>query len=206
VTDSVAATEDARVQRSRTLIQHALFDLIVEKGYAAVTVRDIALRAKVNRSTFYRHYLDKADLLAHYLDQLQKDVADAAEQAEQKRIAAPERVPAGLLLLVNHVQEHAAFYRVMLGKHGDPAFVEHFRQLSEQRYRTLFARVATRVTPPDLPTELHVHFISVAFVGSVQWWLENNCPSTSEQFTIWLGQLSMTAAGLTPPAVRQPGS
>jgi AcrR family transcriptional regulator len=206
VTDIAERGEDVRVQRSRTLIQQALFDLIVEKDYAAVTVRDIALRAKVNRSTFYRHYLDKADLLAHYLDQLQKDVAQAAEQAEQKRTAVPERVPAGLLLLVNHVQEHAAFYRVMLGAQGDPVFVDRFRHVSEQRYRSLFARVATRATPPDLPTELHLHFISAAFVGAIQWWLENNCPSTTEQFTIWLGQLSMTTAGLTPPAVKQPGS
>jgi AcrR family transcriptional regulator len=88
VTDIAERGEDVRVQRSRTLIQQALFDLIVEKDYAAVTVRDIALRAKVNRSTFYRHYLDKADLLAHYLDQLQKDVAQAAEADRRPKAGA----------------------------------------------------------------------------------------------------------------------
>ncbi|MBV9790850.1 MAG: helix-turn-helix transcriptional regulator, partial [Chloroflexi bacterium] len=78
MTEIVQGAEDVRVQRSRMLIQHALFELTVEQGFAAVTVRDIARRAQINRSTFYRHYLDKYDVLNQYLDQLQADVADAA--------------------------------------------------------------------------------------------------------------------------------
>jgi hypothetical protein len=37
------------------------------KGFAALTVQDIADRAMVNRATFYRHYLDKHDLLDKYM-------------------------------------------------------------------------------------------------------------------------------------------
>lgn len=129
-----AETEDVRVQRSRELLQHALFELVIEKGFTAVTVRDIARRAKVNRSTFYRHYLNKYDLLNRYLDQLQRHVAEAASRAENT--AVRERVPGGLLLLVQHIQEHAPFYRVMLGTQGDQAFTHRFRQVSEQRYRS----------------------------------------------------------------------
>lgn len=55
--------EDLRVRRTRTTLQRALIELTVEKGFAAVTVRDICERAMVNRSTFYRHYIDKYDLL-----------------------------------------------------------------------------------------------------------------------------------------------
>jgi AcrR family transcriptional regulator len=199
VTDIAGGAEDLRVQRSRASIQRALFELTVEKGYASVTVRDIALRARVNRSTFYRHYLDKDDLLDQYLDQLQGHVAEAAARAEQARGTLPERVPAGLLLLVQHVQEHAAFYRVMLGKDGDQAFSHRFRGLSEQRYRHLFARAGRAPNSHSPPAELQLHYISAAFVGAVLWWLEHNFPCTAEQFALWLGQLSMTSAGLTLP-------
>ena len=51
--------EDLRVRRTRKLLQQALIEGTVEKGFAALTVRDITGRAMVNRSTFYRHYLDK---------------------------------------------------------------------------------------------------------------------------------------------------
>jgi AcrR family transcriptional regulator len=199
VTDTAEGATDLRVQRSRASIQQALFELTVEKGYIAVTVRDIAQRARVNRSTFYRHYLDKDDLLAQYLDQLQGRVAEAAAHADHARDALPERVPVGLLLLVRHVQEHAAFYRVMLGEHGDQAFSHRFRQLSEQRYRHLFAQSGDAQNPHGPPVELQLQYISAAFVGAMLWWLEHDFPCTAEQFALWLGQLSMMAAGLTRP-------
>ena len=65
-------------------------------------------------------------------------MAEAAFRTE--RIPLSQQVPVGLLLLVNHIQEHTAFYRVMLGKNGDQAFTYRFRQLSEQRYHYLFSR------------------------------------------------------------------
>src|SRR5579859_5502073 len=50
---------DLRVRRTQANLREALIDLIEEKGFDAVTVGDIAERAMVNRSTFYRHYPDK---------------------------------------------------------------------------------------------------------------------------------------------------
>ncbi|MBZ0292889.1 MAG: TetR/AcrR family transcriptional regulator, partial [Anaerolineae bacterium] len=51
--------EDLRVRRTRKLLQQALIELTVERGFSEITVGDIAERAMGNRSTFYRHYLDK---------------------------------------------------------------------------------------------------------------------------------------------------
>lgn len=200
----VQETEDLRIQRSRTSLQRALFELCVEQGFAVVTVRDITTRARVNRSTFYRHYLDKFDLLNQYFDQLQAQVVQAAANVEKMSNGAPERLPAGLLLLVNHVAANADFYRVMLGPKGDQAFTHRFRQLSEQRYRTLFARFNQASNPPDPPVDLQIQYISYAFVGAILWWLENDQPVTAERFALWLSQLSMRTAGLTLEWLPQP--
>lgn len=170
----------------------------------AVTVRDITERARVNRSTFYPHYLDKFDLLNQYLDQLQAQVVQAAANAEKTNNRAPERVPAGLLLLVKHVAANAEFYRVMLSPRGDQAFTHRFRQLSEQRYRSLFARFNQAANPQDPPVEMQLQYISHAFVGAIFWWLENDQPVTAERFALWLSQLSMRTAGLTLEWLPQP--
>ena len=66
MTQKLEQAEDLRVTRTRKMLEEALIELTVEKGFAAVTVRDITERAMVNRSTFYRHYLDKFDLLEQY--------------------------------------------------------------------------------------------------------------------------------------------
>jgi AcrR family transcriptional regulator len=190
--------EDLRVRRTRQALRQALFDLTIEKGFNAVTVRALAERAMVNRSTFYRHYLDIDDLLDHYLDELQAQAAEAAASAEQAGQPAPDEVPAGLLLLVRHVQEHGDFYRVMLGPQGNPKFTHRFRQLTEKRYRDLFSRFPTADDPHHPPNDMRINYISHASVGSFLWWLEKGQATVSaEQFAIWLGQLHMTSAGLT---------
>lgn len=189
--------EDLRVRRTRQALQQALFEMTIEKGFGAVTVRDLAERAIVNRSTFYRHYLDIDDLLDQYLDELQTQTAEAAALAEQHEQPSPNEIPAGLLLLVQHVQEHGDFYRVMLGPQGNPKFTDRFRRLAENRYRLLFSRFPASDDPHTPPSDMRISYISHAGVGSFLWWLENGQTSISaEQFAIWLGQLHMTSAGL----------
>ncbi|MFI9507421.1 TetR/AcrR family transcriptional regulator [Nocardia sp. NPDC052566] len=54
---------DRRVRRTKSLLHRALIELMLERGYDRVTVRDILARADVGRSTFYAHFRDKDDLL-----------------------------------------------------------------------------------------------------------------------------------------------
>src|SRR5688572_3412972 len=61
---------DRRVQKTRKLLQDALIELVAEKGYEAVTIREILDKANVGRSTFYAHFQDKDQLLHSILDHL----------------------------------------------------------------------------------------------------------------------------------------
>jgi len=47
---------DRRVQKTRKLLQDALIELVAEKSYESVTIREILDRANVGRSTFYAHF------------------------------------------------------------------------------------------------------------------------------------------------------
>ncbi len=50
-------------KKTRSSIKQALLDLIHEKNYPDITVSEITQRADVGRSTLYRHYQSKADVL-----------------------------------------------------------------------------------------------------------------------------------------------
>jgi AcrR family transcriptional regulator len=68
--------EDPRVLRTRQLLLQAFSDLFSEKGFHAMTVQDITLRARVNRGTFYTHFEDKSAILEYWLcEQFQQRVA-----------------------------------------------------------------------------------------------------------------------------------
>jgi AcrR family transcriptional regulator len=70
---------DPRVKRTRKLLQDAFMELLAEKSFHAISVRDIAERAALNRATFYAHFEDKYALM-DYL------VADLFHQALRRRL------------------------------------------------------------------------------------------------------------------------
>jgi AcrR family transcriptional regulator len=183
--------EDLRVRRTRKLLKQALIELTIEKGFAAVTVQDIADRAMVNRATFYRHYLDKYDLL----DQYMSEVYDVTASQEEIPVASAQYAdfgnpPAGLISLLDHIQQHADFYRVMLGKRGDPAFVQNIQQHIEKRFRSLLPPNTLPAQPSDPLLELCLSYISHAGVGAIVWWLNNGRAYSPHEVAIWLNQLS----------------
>lgn len=182
--------DDLRVRRTRKLLQQALIELTIEKGFAEVTVQDIAERAMVNRATFYRHYLDKYDLLDQYMNDVYELTA-SQEQLAQAPAQAPmsEPPPLGLVSMLKHVQAHAAFYRVMLGAKGDPAFVQRIQQYIEKRFRSLLRDAPTQ-KQSGLPLDLRLSYVSHAGVGAIEWWLNAGQSCSAEQVAAWLNQLS----------------
>lgn len=58
---------DPRFVRTRKLIMEAFKQLVIEKDFKDITIKDITTMATVNRSTFYYHFLDKYDLLERVL-------------------------------------------------------------------------------------------------------------------------------------------
>ena len=73
----------------------AAVDLFTEQGYDATTVAQIAERAGVTKSTFFRHFPDKRELLVAGQETLSRLLAEGIAEAPQT--ASPlEAVAAGL--------------------------------------------------------------------------------------------------------------
>jgi AcrR family transcriptional regulator len=80
---------------ARQRLVAAAIDLFTEQGYDATTVAQITERAGVTRSTFFRHFPDKRELLVAGQDALSRLLADGITEAPVG--ASPlEAVAAGL--------------------------------------------------------------------------------------------------------------
>ena len=181
--------EDLRVRRTRKLLQQALIEGTVEKGFAALTVRDITRRAMVNRSTFYRHYLDKYDLLEQHLNEIYEVLEEGGIIGEGRNAGI---IDEGIIELFKQIQQFPDFYRVMLGAQADAFLSQRFRQQTQQRVLAYFHQTFPEAaSDPDTPP-LDLKFTTLASVGcsALGWWLEQERPSTPEQFAHWLRQLS----------------
>jgi len=90
--------------------------LIADKGVGALTLREIGARAGVSRSAPYRHFHDKADLLAAITEAGFERFADALERA---RAGAGDDFAARLealgLAYVRFAAEHREHFTVMFG-------------------------------------------------------------------------------------------
>ncbi|MFB9954773.1 TetR/AcrR family transcriptional regulator [Cellulomonas denverensis] len=80
---------------ARERLQRAALDLFVERGYPDTTAAEIAERAGLAKSTFFRHFTDKREVLFDREQTLSRLVADAiaAAPADDDPMAA---VAAGL--------------------------------------------------------------------------------------------------------------
>ncbi len=181
-------------KRTCKLLQQALIELTVQKGFSAVTVSDITKLAGVNRATFYRHYEDKFDLLNHYartVYELLDSMPDAGLPMPTDGSARPT-APA-LVAIIEHIRANARFYRVMLGPNGEPLFADEVRRYVKQRiWRSLPARLQTDTSAVDL----YLSYSSSASMGAVLWWLNHDMPCSAETMAAICYQVSMTLSAM----------
>lgn len=60
----------------KSYIADALLILMENKNYTDITVGEIVDKAGVNRSTYYRHFEKKEDVIQFFLDQISKDILE----------------------------------------------------------------------------------------------------------------------------------
>ena len=170
---------DLRVQRTEKLIFDALMQLTIHKGFSAVTVSDITQTAGINRATFYRHYTDKFDLLNQYAQTVYALLdTDHTPESQQAHTQDRHNLTDGLVHIFDHIREHATFYRVMWGKHGDPDFAEKIRVYIQKRIRKSLPK---NVPLDEQRIDFFVSYSASASFGAVLWWLEHDMPYSSEE-------------------------
>ncbi|KAB2916447.1 MAG: TetR/AcrR family transcriptional regulator [Bacteroidetes bacterium] len=100
--------DDRRIIRTKRALAQALSELIVEKGYEAITVQDITDRANVGRSTFYAHYESKDELCLYNIN-FQQHLVEFKSDAEGFIYGI------NLQYLFNHLVEYYAIAKELNG-------------------------------------------------------------------------------------------
>ena len=111
---------DRRIQRTRPLLQDALFRLISERGYEHITIADITEQANLGRTTFYLHYRDKEDLLQESIKALLHDLhLDVEPETEE-----PCTYHMASVRIFQHVARRQQLYRAMFKEAGPTRTLE----------------------------------------------------------------------------------
>lgn len=181
---------DRRVIRTRRSLREALFVLILEKGYDAVTVEEIATRANVGRTTFYLHYRDKEDLLLKAVGDVVDDLVNHLSQISLAGVetggeenSSDPMIPA-ISEAFSHVAQNADLYRILLRGNWSDFGLKRLRQIISQAIDRFNHQLADRnnlVLHPQVPMEVFLNSLAGAWIGLVTWWLEEDMPYPPEE-------------------------
>lgn len=199
------SNSDLRVIRTKESIREALVELINEKGFEAVSVKDITTRARINRGTFYAHYQDKFDLITKCEDEIILEIYRTAKQNIPGLIAeletnSPTITPAFLVSIFEYLNENSGFMKAVLGPKGDLSFQTRLKEfiwqmISGNNPDALFKKENLLV-----PGQYLASYIASAHIGVIQRWLESDRKESPQEMARILSTISVNgpffAAGL----------
>lgn len=155
-------------ERTAAAFLNAGLELILERGYDAVSVADIAALADYGRSTFYLHFRDKEDL-AWALLRMQMEALDAHIKKHAQHLPTPQRELFAWRTIFETVDLQREFFIKMDGETSlrlRQMQKEHLLRLFEQSLREGFYSMH-----PDVPVELSARFVVGALVDLLEYWL-----------------------------------
>lgn len=125
-------TVDLRIKRTQKSIKNAFYELIEEKGFDHISVKDITERAMISRNTFYLHYNDKFDLLNKICDELVfKLFIGVGKQLrrETRKLRVDIYGAASVIKMgIKTIEEDREAYRVLLSSSGSDLLTQKLQQ------------------------------------------------------------------------------
>jgi AcrR family transcriptional regulator len=178
---------DLRVRRTHKLVWEALLAELSERSFEAITVSAICERAMVHRTTFYKHYADKYDLLDKGVRNIYASLIGTSEHLPPSTYSA-DSPPPYFVRLFEHAAAHERFYRAMLAGTGVHRFEQLLRDsivefASKQPADSPHARRRSSV-----PLSLHAQFMAGGTLSVLGWWLEEGKPFSPREMAGYLVQ------------------
>lgn len=179
---------DKRKQRTRQYLRDALLELVLEKGYDAITVQEITDRARMGRATFYLHYKDKEELLLTTLKETVDELTVRVRQMFSVEQLFSGSTPPSVIAF-RHAAENKNLYRVMFNSQITGSVLSELRNMIAADVQTQIRLFAPSAELP-VPVEMIGQHIAGSMLAIVSWWLETDAPYTPEEIAQMMNKLT----------------
>lgn len=174
-------------RKTKQLIEQSFLKILENKPFESTTVGDISKTAKINRGTFYLHFTDKFDLLdkieqqlfadlGNHIDELQSNYSSTNTlEKEQEQLAAT---------LFSFIEMHSPTLKIFLSEHGRSGFHIRFRDAFSEKVRFNLEENESFTANLNVPMEYFLSFITAAFLGLIEQWIQNGFDKTPHEMTV----------------------
>ncbi|HEX3715827.1 MAG TPA: TetR/AcrR family transcriptional regulator [Trebonia sp.] len=191
---------------ARERLADAAFALFDERGYEQTTIDDITDRAGLGRTTFFRHYRSKDDVIFPDHDRLLDQIGERLRTSSHSTALAAVS-DAVRLVLQHYIEEGDLARRRYALTSSVPAL--HDREIvSVARYQRLFREfiagwMAGNSEPDPLRAELMAAAVVAAHNHVLRRWLRGESPDPAREVD---DALNLVIAQFTAPAGRTDGN
>jgi TetR/AcrR family transcriptional regulator of autoinduction and epiphytic fitness len=155
---------DPRVERSRRVILGAVLDELGEVGYGALTIEAVAARAGVGKSTIYRHWPGKLELVEDAFRTLKAPVAVPDQGSLRERVVA---VIEQVACLVAQSTYSTCMPALIDAAERDPKVRDFHSRFSAERRAALVGLLRDAVQTGELPATTDPELLADALVGPI---------------------------------------
>lgn len=163
-------TEDRRARRSKRMLKEGLSELLREKKFNKISVKDITERMDINRGTFYLHYPDTRALLesleGDMLDDAQKMIDEYLPKVDGRTLQ-PVFEP-----VLDYIVEHRDICLALFRDNSGAAFVERLYDLI---YRNCAGAIRSKYhAASDEQLSYLLSFVTYGLIGLIKSWFDDS--------------------------------
>jgi TetR/AcrR family transcriptional regulator, regulator of autoinduction and epiphytic fitness len=157
---------DPRVERSRELVLAATLDLLAEVGYGELTIEAVSARSGVAKSTVYRHWPGKLELVTEAFDTLctASDIDVTAGPLRDRLVAY---LTAATTVPQDEDKRAACMPALIEAAQHCPEVADASRRLAEMRNAPIVAMLRQGVEDGELPADVDVETLCDSLVGPI---------------------------------------
>lgn len=155
---------DPRVERSRTVILSAALELLGEVGYGGLTIEAVAARAGVGKSTIYRHWSGKLELVEDAIRTL-KALPDLPPEGSvrQRLVALIEQLATAMA----DSTWSSCLPAIIDAAERDPEVLTIHRRWASERRQALVDLLAEGVAGGQIPAYIDLSLLADCLVGPI---------------------------------------
>ncbi|MDX8045848.1 TetR/AcrR family transcriptional regulator [Gracilibacillus sp. S3-1-1] len=177
---------DRRKKYTRMVLKDSLVQLMNEKSFSSITVKEVCLHADINRSTFYTHFTDVENLLFSIEEEI---ITEMNRSLEALKFAKEEESIKMTEKLLEYVQKHKEIFEALLENNTGTSFEKRVMDIAK-----ICLLDSTPATNTDAAAYLSTFMISGS-VHVIKDWLFNEKKQTPKQMAELISEFTNKGLG-----------
>lgn len=171
--------------RSRKMIRHAFIELVLEKDFEKITVKNIVEKAEISRGTFYAHYADIFAVIEEIENEIMGKMLEYLD--DFKAIELIQNPMPFLLKMNDFLQQDIEFYRKLVFVQQAPFFVVKLKDILVEKIMSYKETIQSDQERQEFI--LCVHFLIGGQLSMYQDWLAGKIVCSLKELTESVSQI-----------------